>query len=258
MQARKLQSVTILLAASMTFLVAKLEAGWRQSQKTPTRSSHGDDIGGKVDPKINAQFANANVKEFIKRFESNDREVYVKRNEIVRSLGLKPGMAVADIGAGTGLFTRLIADQVGPEGKVYAVDISSEFLNHIATQAKQREQHQIVIVRGSQDATNLPRASVDLVFLCDVYHHLENHEKILDSIRQALRPGGSLVLVEFDRVEGKSSEFVLKHIRASQNRFRQEIVAAGFEPVSTRGTPPLKENFMARFRKSETGHSSSE
>ena len=82
-------------------------------------------------------------------------------------------MAVADVGAGTGLFTRLFAEQVGPEGKVYAVDISKEFLDHIAAQAKAKGQAQVVTVRGTQDSTNLPAGSVDLVFLCDVYHHLE-------------------------------------------------------------------------------------
>ena len=72
----------------------------------------------KVDPQINAPFQKGSVKNFIKRFETNDREVFVKRREIAEVLDLKPGMAVADIGAGTGLFTRLFADTVGPGGKV--------------------------------------------------------------------------------------------------------------------------------------------
>ena len=100
---------------------------------------------------------------------------------------------------------------------------------------------------------NLPPHSIDLAFLCDVYHHLEHHQKILASIHQALRPGGSLVLVEFDRVEGKSSDFVLKHIRAGQQEFRREIEAAGFQPIALpQGQAlSLKENFMARFEKRE-------
>ena len=86
-----------------------------------------------------------------------------------------------------------------------------------------------------------------------MYHHLENHQKILASIHEALRPGGSLVLVEFDRVEGKSSDFVLKHIRAGQQEFRHEIESAGFEPIALpqgQGLS-LKENFLARFEKRE-------
>ena len=90
----------------------------------------------KTDPKINEPFKKPDVKEFIKKFESDDREIYAKRNEIVAALGLSPGMAVADVGAGTGLFTRLFAEKVGTTGKVYAVDIAPRFLAHIAAEAK--------------------------------------------------------------------------------------------------------------------------
>src|SRR5271166_5636048 len=208
-------------------------------------------ISKKVDPQINAQFQKGSVEDFIKRFESNDREVFAKRHEIVKFLDLTPGMAVADIGAGTGLFTRLFADTVGPGGKVYAVDVSKSFLDHIAAGARMRGQPQIDTIRGTQETTSLPAGSVDVAFLCDVYHHLENHEKILASIHQALRPRGLLVLVEFDRVEGKSTTFVLNHIRASQAEFRIEIEGAGFQPLSISQALRLKENFIAKFQKTE-------
>src|SRR5262249_2279179 len=189
------------------------------------------------------------VKEYVKRFETESRENYALRHEIVAALGLEPGMAVADIGAGTGLFTRLFAEQVGPMGKVYAVDIAKPFLDHIAADATQRKQKQVITVLGSQDSTTLPPQSVDLVFLSDVYHHLEKPEKTLTSIRRALRPDGRLVIIEFDRVEGRSSDFVLKHVRASQAVFRKEIEDAGFWVVPTPDPPKLKENFFLRFEK---------
>ncbi len=243
----------LLMSACSTLLTVAI--CWAQTQAQPQSAVTTDqqDKRGtkKVDPSINAQFRKADVKEFIKRFESKDREVYVKRREIVAALELKPGMAVADVGAGTGLFTRMIADEVGPKGKVYAVDISREFLAHIAKEAHRVGHSQIVTIQGSQNSTNLPPRSVDLVFLCDVYHHLENHRKVLASIHEALRPGGALVLVEFDRIAGKSSEFVLKHIRASQSEFRAEVEAAGFRTVSNFHAPVLKENFVARFRRVE-------
>ena len=106
-------------------------------------------------------------------------------------------------------------------------------------------------VQGNQETTNLPADSVDLVFLSDVYHHLERPEKILASLRQALKPDGKLVVVEFDRVEGRSSEFVLKHVRAGKDVFIKEIEAAGFRRIPTAKPPALKENFFARSRKSE-------
>jgi ubiquinone/menaquinone biosynthesis C-methylase UbiE len=229
--------------------VVLVAASLGRSQTQPAQAPGGapSPAKKKVDPAINAPFREAKVQDFVKRFESEDREVYVKRHEITRSLGLTRGMAVADVGAGTGLFTRLFAEAVGPAGKVYAVDISREFLDHIAAQARAKGQTQVVTVLGTQGSTNLPAGSVDLVFLCDVYHHLEDHEKILSSIHRALRPGGSLVLVEFDRVEGKSSEFVLEHLRAGQAEFREEIEAAGFDAVTNPPGLRLKENFYARF-----------
>ncbi len=158
----------------------------------------------KTDPKINDAFKKPDVKAYIKRFESEDREPYARRHEIVAALELKPGMVVADIGAGTGLFTRLMAEKVGPTGKVYAVDIAPEFLAHIAADAKKNGRKQVVTVRGNQETTNLPKDSLDLVFLSDVYHHLERPQQILASLRESLKPGGKLVLIEFDRVEGRS------------------------------------------------------
>ncbi|HEV3122153.1 MAG TPA: methyltransferase domain-containing protein [Isosphaeraceae bacterium] len=202
-----------------------------------------------VNPGINKPFENADVKEFTKRFEADDREVFVQRSAIVAALGLRPGMAVADIGAGTGIFTRLIADGVGSTGKVYAADISPAFLAHIAAESKKRGQLQLQTVRCSQEGVNLPPASIDLAFLCDVYHHLEYPSKTLASIHRALKPGGALVVVEFDRREGVSKPFVLEHVRASKEVFLGEIEAAGFERESDAATPALKENFFMRFRK---------
>ena len=206
----------------------------------------------KTDPKINDAFKRPDVKAYIKKFETDDREVYARRHEIVAALGLKPGMAVADVGAGTGLFTRLIAEKVGPEGKVYAVDIAPEFLAHIAADAKKHGRKQIVTVRGDQDATNLPAESLDLVFLSDVYHHLERPEKMLASVRQALKAGGRLALVEFDRAPGRSSEFVLKHVRAGKDVFIKEIESAGFRRTTNAKPLKLKENFFVCFEKVRT------
>ncbi len=249
MQRPRITRVPIALAfgASLVFLAA---ATGRTDGQDP---AHEHSPKAKADSKINAPFHKANVKEYVKRFEAEDRENFAHRHEIVAALELKPGMAVADVGAGTGFFTRLFADKVGPAGKVYAVDISRPFLDHIAAEAKKRGQDQIVTVLGNQDATNLPAESVDLVFLSDVYHHFENPEQTLASIRRALRPSGRLVVIEFDRVEGQSSEFVLKHVRAGKAVFRKEIEAAGFVLIPTPSAPKLKENFFLRFEKIQSG-----
>jgi ubiquinone/menaquinone biosynthesis C-methylase UbiE len=237
----------VALAIGSGIIAAGAALSWpRASAQAPAKES-------KADPKINDAFKKPDVKAYIKKFESNDREAYVRRHEIVAALGLSPGMIVADIGAGTGLFTRLMAEKVGAGGKVYAVDIAPEFLAHIAADAKKQGRKQIVTVRGDQDSTNLPRGALDLVFLSDVYHHLERPEQVLASLRDSLKPGGKLVVVEFDRVAGRSSEFVLKHVRAGRDVFIKEIESAGFARVKSTKAPVLKENFFAAFQKLPLG-----
>ena len=233
-------------STAIVCLVAALQPCPAVGQEAPSRA---EDQKGKVDPQINAQFQKADVAAWIKRFESDDREVFAHRAEIISALDLKPGMAVADIGAGTGLFSRLMAEKVGTEGRVYAVDVSAEFLKYIAEQSRKLGQTQATTVQGSQHATNLPPGSVDLVFFCDVYHHLEDPDPVLASISKALRPGGALVLIEFDRLKAKKGSFVHKHVRADKDQFVREIERAGFTVDSTKPPVKLAENFFVRFRK---------
>ena len=121
------------------------------------------------------------------------------------ALGLKPGM----VGRGHRRRDGFVYSAICREGRQdrtrFTPSISPRDSWHTSPRdAKKRGQSQVVTVQGTQVSTNLPREAVDLVFLCDVYHHLENPEKTLASIRQALRPGGRLVVIDFDRVEGRA------------------------------------------------------
>lgn len=194
---------------------------------------------------------------FVKRYENESREVFAKRTAIVEALGIKPGMGVADIGAGTGLFTRLFADKVGAEGKVYAVEIAPALLKHIASEAKANKLDRVITtVLATQESSQLPPNSVDLVFLCDTYHHIEHPTPTLESIRRALRPGGRIAIIDFDRHE-QASDFVKGHVRAGKEVFFKEIESAGFDREAA-PTVDLKENFFAVFRKREVGAASTE
>lgn len=201
-----------------------------------------------VRPGINKSFKNPNVQTFIKRFERDGREPYDRRKEIVKACKLKPGMTVADVGAGTGLFTRLFSDTVGPKGKVYAVDIAKNFLKHINRMAKAEKRTNVTTVLCTQQSTNLPPNSVDIAFICDVYHHFEFPHKSMRSIHRALKPGGQVVLIDFHRIEGKSSKFVLGHVRAGKDVFVDEVKKAGFRVIEDR-KDLLKENYFVRFAK---------
>lgn len=207
-----------------------------------------------VKPGINDTFRDPNVQEFEGRFEVESREVFARRKEIVAACRIRPGETVADVGAGTGLFTRMFADAVGDDGRVIAVDISQKFLDHIAAASRAAGQTNVETLLCQADSTALPPDTVDLAFICDTYHHFEFPQKTLASLHQALKSGGRVVLVDFQRVEGTSTDWVLNHVRAGQEVFEAEIIQAGFKKV--REEPDiLKENYLVVFEKQSSSHS---
>jgi predicted methyltransferase len=201
-----------------------------------------------VRPEANREYLSPDldVQAWVQRFERAGRDIYDHRHELVTIAGVRPGVRVADLGAGTGLFSRLFARAVGPTGVVYAVDIAPRFLEHIQRTARAQGLGNISTILGDARSTNLPPASVDVAFLCDVYHHFEYPRAMLASIRKALRPGGRLVLVDFERIPGKSAAWVFDHVRADKETFVREIEAAGF--VRQDEVPLLRENYVVRFR----------
>ncbi|MCC6421520.1 MAG: class I SAM-dependent methyltransferase [Gemmataceae bacterium] len=202
-----------------------------------------------VRPGINKQFENPNVKEYLGKFEVESREVFAKRKEIVAACKLKPGMTVADIGAGTGLFAQPFAQAVGPKGKVYAVDIARQFVTHIEKTAQKQGLKNVVGVVCTPTSAELPPASVDLAFICDVYHHFEFPVKTMASIHRALKPGGRLVLIDFKRIKGVTREWIMNHVRAGQEVFAREVTESGFRQVGEEKL--LKENYFLHFERVE-------
>ena len=201
-----------------------------------------------VRPGINSNFETPDVQQFVGRFEREGRDVFDRRNEVVKACQIKPHMAVADVGAGTGLFSRLFAHQVGRDGKVYAVDIAKDFVKHIEEGAKEEGLDNIVGVVCDPKSCKLPLDSVDLVFICDTYHHFEYPQETMRSIHGALRPDGQLVLIEFHRIEGVSSDWTLDHVRAGQAVFAKEIEEVGFKKVDEK-KDLLSDSYFLRFTK---------
>ena len=204
-----------------------------------------------VRPGINKRFLDANLKvdEWVGRFEIESREVYAARNSIVKTTNVKDGTAIADIGAGTGFFTQLFSAAVGDKGKVYAVDISPRFIEHIEKHVKQDGLKNIKTVQCEENSVVLPPASIDVAFTCDTYHHFEYPASTLASIHKALRPGGLFVVVDFERIEGKSKAFIMGHVRAGKEVFLKEIEAAGFKLLDQSHISDSQENYVLRFTK---------
>lgn len=205
-------------------------------------------FGQGASPAINEQYRNPDFGRWQRSFETEGREVYERRLAIVEAVAPRPGQAIADIGAGTGLFTRLLAARVGPQGRVYAVDIAKTFVDGNVQRARAARLANVIGVVSTQTDTRLEESSIDLAFICDAYHHFEDPPAMLASIRRALRPGGTLVVVDFERIPGVSPDWILQHVRAGKEDFRREIEAAGFrfdEEVKL-----MRENYFLRFTRS--------
>jgi predicted methyltransferase len=201
-----------------------------------------------ADPVINRPYQNPDYERWVQVFERPGREVFDRRQDIVRHLGLKPGMTVADIGAGTGLFTRLFAAQVGPEGRVIAVDISEEFTRNILRTARDQGLDNVEVVVNTQQSTGLDLGSIDLVFICDTYHHFEYPEAMMSSVYQALRPGGEVIIVDFRRRAGVNSPWIMDHVREGKEGVVQEMAQAGFRLIEDKDF--MRSNYFLRFRQS--------
>ena len=215
----------------------------QQAQTRPKETS--------VRPGINARFLDPkmDIEEWLARFEIESREIFKNRQAVLAALQLKPGMRVGDIGAGTGFFARAMAERVGAAGWVYAVDISPRFVEHLSRVASQVKRRNLTPVMGGDDTVRLAPNSIDIAFVCDTYHHFEYPKSTLASIHRALRPRGTLVLIDFERIEGKSREFVLNHVRAGKETFRAEVEAAGFALIEQVEVAGLRENYFLRFGK---------
>jgi ubiquinone/menaquinone biosynthesis C-methylase UbiE len=220
------------IAAALALLWMAPASG-QQSTITPTARE------------LNKSF-DADLKQWTDRFEHEGRAIYDMRYDILDALSLKPGMAVADIGAGSGLISRLIAQRVGSEGTVYAVDVAKNMVEYIAKTASEQGLTNLKAVLGDPKSPKLAPASVDRICIIDAYHHFEHPAEMLAEIKKALRPDGMLVLVDFKRIEGVSRRYILDMVRAGQGTFTDEFQNAGFELVERR-EDMFPENYLLKF-----------
>ena len=158
--------------------------------------------------------------------ERNERMIEEAPDEAIRVLRIAPGSTVADIGAGSGYITMLLAAAVGPGGRVFANDVQPEMLEMLRRRLASRQITNVTLVQGAVDDPRLADASVDLELMVDVYHELSRPQVMLQRLRTALKPGGRLVLVEY-RKEDPSIPIKFEH-KMSVQEARTEVEAEGF------------------------------
>lgn len=217
------------------------------------RQQDSSEMGGEasVKPGVNKSFIDPNldVDAYVKRFEIESREVFLNRERILAACEIEKGDTVADVGAGTGLFTRMFSLEVGNEGWVYAIDIAPRFIEHINGEATKHKLENITGVLCAENSVNLPPNSADVVFVCDTYHHFEYPKSTLASIKRALKKDGHLIVIDFERIEGKSREWLMGHVRAGKEVFRGEVQEAGFTLVEEKKIDGFQENYFLKFSK---------
>lgn len=152
----------------------------------------------------------------IRSFERSERDSWQKPDEVVSALALKNGEVVADIGAGSGYFTRRFAKAVAPDGKVYAVDVAADVLGYLQEQADKEGLHNIATIVSREDDPMLPKNTVDLVFFCDTTHHIANRISFYRTMAPGLKPRGRLAIIDYDPGRPRTPHPPEEHVPRSQ------------------------------------------
>ncbi|HEY1755997.1 MAG TPA: methyltransferase domain-containing protein [Bryobacteraceae bacterium] len=168
--------------------------------------------------------------------ERPEREQEENPDGALDALNLKPGMSVADVGAGTGYMSLKMAKRVGPTGKVYAEDVQPEMLQRVRANAAKAKAANVVTVQGSYTDPMLPKDQMDLVLLVDVYHEFSEPQKMLRGIRASLKPDGRLVLLEYRKEDPKIP--INPTHKMSVAEVRTELEAEGFHLAQVIETLP--------------------
>jgi len=184
--------------------------------------------------------------EFAKFLEGADRVTRMQVPRVVSALDLKPGMKVADIGSGSGLFTRPIAKAIGPNGIAFAVDIDAALLKIVERSAANEKIANVRTILATAGDPKLPEP-VDLAFVCDTLHHIEQPAAYLQTLKKYLTPGGRIVVIDFSEKWPQGHE----SMRYSLEQLDAWMKAAGMERLASH--PWLDNSFFVIYRPGPEG-----
>lgn len=167
---------------------------------------------------------------WLKVFDDPKRDEWQKPDELVAALAIEPGMSVADIGAGTGYFSKRLAEAVGANGAVFAVEVWPNLASHLRDRAEKEKTPNVIPVLASPGNPRLAPQSVDLALFVDAYHHVDGRLAYLATLRRSLRPSARVAIVDWKpgpRPFGPKEE---DH-KLPRERVEAEMKEAGFELV---------------------------
>ena len=169
------------------------------------------------------------IKQYLEHLDSTERDRDQKPAQVIEALNLKPGMAIADLGSGSGYFTRRFVEAVTETGMVYAIDVEPEMLAYV----KESIVHMHVpytaeFILARPDSPKLPFESVDLLFVCNTVHHLEERSKYFRDLASSLKPGGHIGIIDFYPDERSGELGFPKHHLVSRDTIVKELTDAGY------------------------------
>ena len=171
------------------------------------------------------------------RLDTPERMLWLPPTEVIDTLALKPGEVIADVGAGTGYFSIRLARAALPGGRVYAVDVQREMLSLLK---KKRDQHflsNLQLVHADAIATKLPDASIDLVFMANVWHEFDAHNAVLRESIRILKPCGRIAILDWRPDVEPEHGPPLEH-RLSASETKAELMIVGFSQIGQRHVGP--------------------
>jgi ubiquinone/menaquinone biosynthesis C-methylase UbiE len=187
----------------------------------------------------------ADVEKYIEFLERKDRAIWQKPDAVISTMELKGTETIADVGAGSGYFSFRFASKL-PKGKVIAIDIEPEMIRHIHHKVMSSDIENIEVVLASEDDPKVPE-KVDIVFICDVLHHLKNRAKWLDKLYSEINKGTKLILIEFK--EGNLPEGPPEKMKISAKEMLTLVSGAGFALIKKNTTILPYQNYFVFEKK---------
>jgi SAM-dependent methyltransferase len=169
---------------------------------------------------------------YIALLEDPKRDEWQKPDTVIEALNLQQGQVVADIGAGSGYFTLRLARAVGPKGTVFALDVDAGMLDYLRQRLAKDALENVKTLLVPPHDPLLIDSSLDLAFLCNAYHHLQDREVYLRKLRKALKPNGRLVIVDFYRKDGMPVGPPM-HMRLNEETVQKELQGGGLKVIQT-------------------------
>lgn len=195
---------------------------------------------GYMDPNCDTNAWNAGL-------EHPDKDIVKYKQNIFDALPLKSGDYVADVGAGTGAFEKGLSEKVGPNGKVFAIDIAPAFIPYMQNRFVKENLKNVEVVQGHTDKTTLSKNAVDLVFIVDTFHHFDQIQKMVNDFHHITKEKGYLVIVDF-RTGPNARPWVNDHVKISHQEIIDHVAAGGFEFLREEKIPFI-ESFQLTFQK---------